>query len=76
MSIFQYGPTVKKIRERRKLSPLAVSKAIGKDAFWMSRIESGAEKLTTEDVLPITQILCCTVDEIFFPLPDKKSPGS
>lgn len=61
-----YSQTIKQIRERHKLNAKDVSLALGKDPFWLARVESGTTELEVEDVPPLAHELHCTIDDMFF----------
>jgi transcriptional regulator with XRE-family HTH domain len=63
-----YGQKIKRIRLSRKIAARDVSRAMKKDVFWISRIESGAVQIEPEDVPVLANLLRCTLDEMFLSL--------
>jgi len=67
MTSITYGQKIKKIRESRKIAAKDVSRAMRKDPFWISRIESGAVQIELEDVPVLAELLRCTLEDMFLP---------
>jgi len=61
----EFGDLLRGFRERARMSQGALSKAVGIDKSYVSKLENGARRVTTRDLaLALAQALGLTADEV------------
>lgn len=59
------GARIHEIRLSRRISSSSVCQAIGKNRWWLSRIEKGTLKLTDKEASKLAQLLLCLKDDFY-----------